>query len=78
MGFEIFTEVIPELRELSDATIGEHYRKWMNAAEQDDIRDWLRRPLSDEERRTIQTRFARNWYEARGAVTRVSDGSVTP
>ena len=76
MGFEIFEEVVPDLVGKPYDEVSSWYRNWCNSPAQDDIREWLQRPLSTEERRTIQTRFARNWYEAQGRVTHVASTGV--
>lgn len=55
--FSILTEVVPELATKTDKELGTIWRDWMNAAPQDDIRHWLTRPLSPEERTEIQYRF---------------------
>jgi hypothetical protein len=68
MAFEIFEEVVPELIGKPFDEVSAWYRNWCNSPEQDDVREWLRRPLSPEERKTMQSRFRRNWYEAHGGT----------
>jgi hypothetical protein len=60
--FSILTEVVPELRGFSADAIGLIYRTWLNAPEQDDIRMWMTREMSLEERLTFQQRFADSYY----------------
>ena len=78
MAFEIFEEVIPELVGMPFDEVSTYYRNWCNAPEQDDIREWLREPLTPERRRTLQARFARNWYVTHGDFrVRVYTGTAT-
>jgi hypothetical protein len=59
--FSILTEVVPDLTFKTNEEIGKIWRDWMNNEAQDDIRWWLTRPLSTEERGEIQRRFACDW-----------------
>jgi hypothetical protein len=76
MAFEILEEVVPELVGRPPEEVGKIWREWMNAPEQDDIMPWLQRPLSDQERRTIQTRFARHWYTPQDRIVYVPNTGV--
>lgn len=63
MGYEIFYEVEADLAACAPQVLSKMTRDFFNAAPQDDLRMWLTRPLSAEERITIQFRFL-EWRKA--------------
>ena len=62
--FSIMQEVVPELLLYTDQKLGEIWREWANA-QPDQIRRWMTRPLSVNERQVLQNQFASDWFLAR-------------
>ena len=59
--FSILIEMVPSLSSQSNESLSKIWRDWMNSPAQDDMRHWLTRPLSVEERSEIQSRFKADW-----------------
>ena len=62
MGFEILTEVVPELKNSPEQDLGRLWRGWIND-QPNDVRLWMTRPLKDQERRVLQCGFAADYYQ---------------
>src|ERR1700743_2756948 len=62
MGYEIMTEVVPELASSPEEALGRLWRTWVND-QPNDVRLWMTRPLKVQERRVLQCGFAADYYQ---------------